>query len=353
MKFYFQLTLLFLIISCYSPKRDIETDKHPEIPAFPTFKNNEIILQKVSEFKIGKDAYFEYLIKENLFFIYIIGKQDINDHYNSKRQLITLSDGKFISLNTWKDNLNVKPFIDGNRNIYIGNHLFYPPKYTQTGMLYFKDLSIISKKYQDQFHLGESEKDSVLIQKIRVEEINYQKSIFDSIDDIHSFSVFTNSTEEYYKNENFICNLYSGKPFYLNSDFFNKIESNIKTQNSSLKDSVYFNQLQSKIKRIALENQFKPDIDSVDTDINFFKESDKIVTENYWFNSGNHFVASFGYRPIYMYYYDVVYKNIKTKTKVDYSKESVSNPIKVKKGLYFIVENFDTNKLTFWLLKSK
>lgn len=46
------LLLLFLTVitlSCYSPKSDIEEDKHPDITHFPSLKNNSIKLTKVAE----------------------------------------------------------------------------------------------------------------------------------------------------------------------------------------------------------------------------------------------------------------------------------------------------------------
>ncbi|MCT2407794.1 hypothetical protein NZD88_09615 [Chryseobacterium antibioticum] len=84
-----------------------------------------------------------------------------------------------------------------------------------------------------------------------------------------------------------------------------------------------------------------------------FKVKDKIVSGNQWFSTGNHFVASFGYNPVYMYYYNVKIGNKMVSTKKDHTKIVASDPIKTKTGKYFLVSNMKEGKFQIYYLKNQ
>ena len=345
--------LLVCFNSCYSPKSDVEEDKYPQIPEFPKFENNSIALQKVTSINTDNENSFYYLISDNTFYIYTIGKQDINDDYNSVRKLLVVKDGILTASNAWKDNLHIHTFIDSKHNLYAGKWRFYAPDYTKKDSIPFLRLDDIAQKYQDSFHVGESERDSLLWKKIYEEQTDFQKKTFASIREMHQISSYFSEKDEFELNNSnvyHICNLYSGLPFYIDDDLFDNVA--LKVNADYQVDSSYLKKAISKLKFIANNQKFKDEIDSSFKDFTFLKKTDEIVVGNVWFSSGNHFVASFGYHPIYMYYYDVKYKNKKTRTKVNHLHQSVSDPIKAGNGIYFLTWNYDSKKMFIYYLNN-
>lgn len=343
-----------LFVSCYSPKSDIEEDKFPEILDFPKFNDDEIVLDKIAELNVGEISSKNFLVKNDLCVVYQQGKQ--LDDYDSQYQICVLKSGKLLKKNSWITYSNYQGYINSNNDIIVANRKFLAPDYNTFIDIKEIDYKWITKKYEKEFKapLGEPEIDSLVHKKIKLEELKFQNEILTKINTIKrvSWSDENSLIEHNLKDQYYIINEQSIAPFILFGSFLN---SPIK------KDSVDFyewdnsmiEKLKPKIEVNKKENIFlegsADELEKIKT--TFFKEFDKVVVDNYWFSQGNHMVGSFGYKPVYLSYYDIIYNNIKTKTKVNNSNQSVANPLTTDDGLYFFQEI--NSKVVIWFLKNK
>ncbi|WP_313028898.1 hypothetical protein [Soonwooa sp.] len=100
-------------------------------------------------------------------------------------------------------------------------------------------------------------------------------------------------------------------------------------------------ELKLKMKRIPNEDMLRDHYYEVVSILKteFKTAKDSIVTGNAWFSQGNHYVASFGYAPVYMKYYNVNLNGTKTETKIDYTKTGISHLIDTDLGTYLVMIN--------------
>lgn len=350
-----RLLFLFLIIfqSCYSPKTDIEKDIHPEIPEFPQFSDKNINITKVLELPISQTDNCLFLQKGDYFFIYNFPGY-VSDEKKDIRKIFILKEDKIVIFEKWKSILkkNRNIFLDEKANLYVDNRKYFAPDYTRKTFVPFYDLDNVVGKYEHLFHLGESEKDSALLKKINEEKLDLQKNIHSKINKIlmvkgESDSVINKYADTY---SDYLCNPNQKNSFFVASNFFKKTNGESVKSSSEDVDSLFL-EFHSKIKISPQKNNFTRKIQKQNLDSTFFNTKDEIVTGNEYFSRGNHFVASFGYYPVYMYYYDVKIGGKTITTKEDNTKLVISAVAKTNQGRYFVVKNLKENKFQIYYLK--
>ncbi|KFF01693.1 hypothetical protein [Chryseobacterium luteum] len=343
------LLSFFVLSSCYSPKTDVEEDKYPEIPEFPNFSDKTVVLEKVMELPLSQKSNCSYLVKDNYLFVY--NSPGMDSYENSTNRLFIITEGKPVIFEHWgsRPNINNLAFMDDAGNIYANNRKYLAPDFHYKKILPFYDANDITKKYEPLFHVGESEKDSVLFKKIDEEQAVLQKNILAKGDQILMIADAVNDEipDQAIYGGNYLFN-----PGHKNAYFvsYNLLQE-LKAKDSAVEKDPIYAQLRPKIKLSPRENSFSPEIRKEYRDTVTFKIKDKIVSGNQWFSTGNHFVASFGYHPVYMYYYDVKLGNKTVSTKEDQTRIIVSDPIKTKTGKYFPVSNMKEGKFQIYYLR--
>ena len=347
----FGLLLQFTTL-CYSPKHDIEEDKFPDIPEFPKFEDDKIVLEKVVEITTSDKSYFSFKIENDLFVMNKDCGQD--EDYSNINEIYFFRNGKKLASNSWRtfEKMN---FIDGNKNIVYDNKRFNAPDYKAINTIEIINYNQIDQKYKNQYHLGEIEKDSLVTKKQNAEELVYQKLIFNQIKTIEFVdNALTPKDLPLSQNEalntDFICNSNTAKPFIISGGFFAKINPKPADTLSDL-DLELYEKLKNKIKAIPYSKSFVWEGDDAFSKNKLFKEFDNAVVDNAWYSTGNHMVGSFGYDSVLLNYYDVNFKSIATKTKVNHKIQSVSNPFETSDGFYFKSINHKSNKVTIWFLR--
>lgn len=318
--------LLLFLFSCYSPKSKVEKDKHPEIPEFPKFDSKEVNPEKLIEIPMKEDARCMYLIKDDILFIYIEkdGKQ-VNEISLREHAILILKNGKIFLSDFWTDSSMVlSVFLDLENNIYVGNRRYEAPNYTIK-----KEISSLSTLSVDKEY----------------ERLQLQKKTFENIQSVYQVPsyFYTADTTFNLKESKFLCNMNSENPFYIDKYFFEKI-------NSYGIDSTYYYSVLKKVKFLKGEQFFTDKIDTVDQDFNFFEKTGSIVVGNNYFSHGNHFIGSSGYEPVYLTYYELNYKNKKTKTKENNLNQVLLKPIKLGEDWYFISFSNPLTKMTIFHL---
>ncbi|MBB6372488.1 hypothetical protein [Chryseobacterium shigense] len=347
------LLSLFILSSCYSPKTDIEEDKHPEIPEFPHFSDKNVLLEKVMELPLSQKDNCTYLVKGNNLFIYSFPRLD--SYKNNTNRLFIINNGKLVIAEAWKNapNINNLAFTDPGGNLYANNRKYMAPDFRYKEILPFYDLDNVKKKYEHLFHPGEPEKDSVVFGKIADEQAILQKNILDKVSQIllipDEMSAGIGDYAKY--SDSYLFNPGQKNTYFVSSNLLQELNVKDSTVFSEEADPFYI-KLRPKIKLSQKENNFSPEIGKEYIDSVSFKIKDKIVSGNQWFSRGNHFVGSFGYTPVYMYYYDVKVGNKTVSTKEDHTKIIASDPIQAKTGKYFLVSNLKEGKFQIYYLKN-
>lgn len=343
---------LFVLSSCYSPKTDVEEDKHPEIPEFPNFSDKTVVLKKVLELPLSQKDNCSYLVTDNYLFVYNYPRTD--SYKNTTNQLFIINERKLTIAEKWTNmpNINNLAFIDNAGNLYANNRKYLAPEFRYKQILPIYDINDISKKYEHLLHVGEPEKDSVLLRKIADEQAVLQKNILDKADQILLVPEDVNSEILNYAayGDNYLVNPNQKKAYFVSSNLLGSLKKTSE-KISEESDSLYI-ELHPKIKLSQEENNFSPKIRKEYRDTVSFSVRDKIVSGNQWFSTGNHFVASFGYNPVYMYYYDVKLGDKTVSTKEDHTKIVASDPIKTKTGKYFLVSNVKEGKFQIYYLEN-
>jgi hypothetical protein len=350
------LLLLSLVIlsSCYSPKTDVEEDKYPEIPEFPNFSDKKVVLEKVMELPLSQKDSCSYLVKGNYLFVY--NSPGMHSYENSTNRLFIITEGKPVIFEHWQSipNINSLAFMDAVGNIYANNRKYLAPDFHYKKILPFYDANDITKKYEPLFHVGESEKDSALFKKIEEEQAVLQKNILAKGDqilivaDVVNYVVNDEIPGRAIDGFNYLFNPGQKNAYFVSYNLLQEL----KAKGSAAENDPIYAQLRPKIKLSPRENSFSPEIRKEYRDTVTFKIKDKIVSGNQWFSTGNHFVASFGYQPVYMYYYDVKLGNKTISTKVDHTKIITSDPIRTTTGKYFLVSNVKEGKFQIYYLKN-
>ncbi|PIF47155.1 hypothetical protein CLU96_4202 [Chryseobacterium sp. 52] len=344
------LLSLFILSSCYSPKTDVEPDKHPEIPEFPNFSDKTVVLEKVMELPLSQKENCTYLVKGNYLFVYNFPTLD--SYKNDTNRLFIINEGKLAIFETWKNrpDINNLAFMDEAGNVYANNRKYIAPDFRYKKILPFYDLNTITKKYEHLFHVGESEKDSALFRKIGDEQAALQKNILDQADQILMVADDMNSEIMDYAayGDSYLFNPGQKNTYFVSSNLLQEL----KTKDAAVENDPVYIKLRPKIKLLQNENSFSPEIRKEYIDSVSFTIKDKIVSGNQWFSTGNHFVGSFGYTPVYMYYYDVKVGNKTVSTKEDHTKIMTSDPIQTKAGKYFLVSNVKEGKFQIYYLRN-
>ncbi|SHG99314.1 hypothetical protein [Chryseobacterium vrystaatense] len=344
------LLSLFVLSSCYSPKTDVEEDKYPEIPGFPNFSDKTVIVEKVLDLPLSQKDNCTFMIKDSYLLVYNFPLTD--SYQNDTNRLFIINQGKLVIFEKWKTNpaINNLAFTDDAGNLYANNRKYLAPDFRYKQILPFFDLNDIPKKYESLFHKGESEKDSALMMKITDEQMVYQKNILEKGN--HILMVTDDMNPEILDRSVYSYN-YLFNPGKKNSYFVShNLLQELATKDSAAEKDPLYAKLSPKIKLAHHENIFYPEIQKEYIDSVSFKIKDKIVSGNQWFSTGNHFVGSFGYTPVYLYYYDVKVGNKTVFTKEDHTQIVVSNPIKTKTGKYFLVSNIKEGKFQIYYLKN-
>ncbi|MBL1219762.1 hypothetical protein JET18_02875 [Chryseobacterium sp. L7] len=344
--------MLFVLSSCYSPKTDVEEDKHPEIPEFPVFSDPAIRLEKVMELPLSQKDNCTYLVKDTYFFIFNYPRTD--SHQNDTNRLFIMNKGKLAIVEKWKNipAINNLAFLDPAGNLYANNRKYMTPDYRYKKILPFYNLDDVTKKYEHLFHVGESEKDSALHKKIADEQTALQKNILDKTDHILLIPGDTNGGIYGYAayGDNYLFNPGQKNSFFVSSNLLGTLKKD-SAASSGDSDPLYV-KLRPKIELSSRKTNFSTRIHNEFIDSVSFKIRDKIVSGNQWFSTGNHFVASFGYHPVYMYYYDVQIGNKTVSTKENHTKILASDPIRTQAGKYFLVSNLKEGKFQIYYLKN-
>ncbi|MCT2564725.1 hypothetical protein [Chryseobacterium herbae] len=341
---------LLVLSSCYSPKTDVEEDKYPEIPEFPHFSDKTVVLEKVMELPLSQKDNCNYLVKDNYLLVYNFPVMD--SYQNSTNMIFIMSEGKLTVSEHWKNSpsINNLAFIDETGNLYANNRKYLAPDFRYKKFLPFYDLNDIKKKYEHLFHTGEPEKDSALFKKIDEEQAVLQKNVLAKGDQILMVVDAVNDEipDHAIYGGNYLFNPGQKNAYFVSYNLLQELKT---TDSTAEKDPLY-TQLRPKIKLSPNENSFSPEIRKEYRDTVSFKVKDKIVSGNQWFSTGNHFVASFGYHPVYMYYYDIKLGNKTVSTKEDHTKIIASDPIRTKTGKYFLVSNVREGKFQIYYLKN-
>lgn len=354
MKFNFFLVLFLIIFqSCYSPKTDIEEDKHPEIPEFPQFSDKNIKAIKVMELPISQEDNCLFLQKGDYFFVQNFPALD--RYKNDVCRIFIIIEGKMVTFEKWKDDSrkNNLAFLDEEANLFVNNRKYFAPDYTRKTFIPFYDLDDVFKKYEHLYHVGESEKDSVLLKKIDDEKLELQKITLGKINQILVATGESQSEIKKYASydHTYLCNPNQQNPFFVSQNVFRKINGESLKPSSEDVDSLFL-KFHSKMKISPQENNFTRKIQKQFLDSTFFNKKDEIVTGNEYFSRGNHFVASFGYYPVYMYYYEVKIGGKTVTTKEDNTKIAILAVAKTNQGRYFVVKNLKENKFQVYYLKN-
>ncbi len=337
------LLLLFLIaltISCYSPKSDIEEDKHPEMPEFPLVQNQKIKIEKVADWYEENNFNIRFLAKNNKLIIFYTPK--IIESENQYSKLFVIEHAKRLLSDSLKmsfDNLNTI-FLDNQQNLIVNKYKYQFPDYQTKSELAFYDLKDIKKKYESQLHIGEQERDSAVFDKIYLEQKDLQEKVINRIKymyKIRDWDSFASTEVSQYPYMNYYCNLDDQDAFLINDDFLNNISTNYTHYKPN--DQNLERQLESKVKNIPPENLFNDESSQLQSTLKtqFKKASDSVVSGNIWYSQGNHFVASFGYLPTYLKYYNFDVNGIKAATKIDFSTTKIINIADNKVGTYIII----------------
>ncbi|KPE49380.1 hypothetical protein [Chryseobacterium indologenes] len=351
-----RIILLFSLLvlqSCYSPKTDIEKDQYPEIPEFPKFSDPAVYAEKVMELPLSQSSNCFYQQKDDYFFIYNYPGPERSADMLCR--IFIIKNGKPVISESWKDipKTNNFAFVGDHADLYVNNRRYLAPDYTRKEIFPIYDLNDVQSKYEHLFHAGEHEKDSVLFRKIAMEQKQLQNNILSRIKEIRYIDDEANSGIMNYPSAfaSYLCNPDSKAPFYIMPDFLEEPKDAFETRNASYRDSLY-GKLRPKMTLVSKENKFTRKISTSFADSTFFKEKGRIVTGNAWFSRGNHYVASFGYSPVYMYYYDLKIRNKTISTKEDHTKMMITSIAKTASGKYFLVNNLKAGKFQVYFLRN-
>lgn len=344
---------MLVLQSCYSPKTDIEEDKHPEIPEFPKFSDPAIYAEKVMELPLSQSSNCFYQQKDDYFFIYNYPGLDYAS--NDLCQLFIIRNGKPVIFEKWKNipKINNFAFMGDHADLYVNNRRYLAPHYTQKEIFPIYNLNDVQDKYDHLLHPGENEKDSAVLQKIAMEQKQLQDNILSRIKDIRYIDDEASPGIMNYPSlsASYLCNAGSENPFYIMPDFLEESRAAFEMRDVSYRDSLY-GRFRPKMTLVSKENRFTREISKQHADSTFFNQKDRIVTGNAWFSRGNHYVASFGYSPVYMYYYDLKIKNKTLSTKEDNTKMVITSIVKTASGKYFLVNNLKAEKFQIYFLKN-
>lgn len=347
------LCSLLLLQSCYSPKTDTEEDKHAEIPEFPNFSDPSVYAEKVMELPLSQSSNCYYQQKGDYFFVYNFPGLDYAS--NNLCRIFIIRNGKPVISEKWKNipGTNNFAFIGDHADLYVNNRKYLAPDYTRKEIFPVYNLNDIQDKYDHLLHPGENEKDSAVLHKIAAEQKQFQDDILTRIREIRyiddeaspGIMNFPSSSASYF------CNPDSENPFYIMPSFLEEPRAAFEMRDIGYKDSLY-GKLRPKMVLVPRKNRLTREISKQHTDSTSFETKDRIVTGNAWFSRGNHYVASFGYYPVYMYYYDVQIRNKTVKTKEDNTKMAILSIAKASTGKYFLVKNLKEGKFQIYFLKN-
>lgn len=339
------LLLLFLtviMLSCYSPKSDIEEDKHPDITYFPNFKNNNIKLTKVAEWAATERNSIKFLSRGDYLYLFYSPDYLLNDRQDWK--LLVLKNDKILQKDSLKTSFDIQnlAFLDSKNNLFANRFMYQYPDYKIKKEIPLFDLDVIAEKYDNQRHIGEQERDSAIFNKIHQEQKALQDKMYSQIQDMTLVSN-PNSAVDLdnfsWGTFNYFCNVNTSEPFLLKDGFLSPISTDYTIYQPDQRKLL--KELKPKMTRVPKDDMLRDNYYDTSSILKteFKTAKDSIVTGNAWFSQGNHYVASFGYAPIYMKYYNINLNGTKSETKIDHTKIGISHLIDTDLGTYLIMIN--------------
>lgn len=339
------LLLLFLTVitlSCYSPKTDIEEDKHPDIPHFPSFKNNNFKLTKVAAWTATERNNVKFLSRGN--YLYLFYSPDYLQSDRQDWKLLILNRDKILQKDSLKTNFDIQnlAFLDSKKNLIANRFMYQYPDYKIKKEIPLFDLDVIPKKYEKQMHLGEQERDSAIFNKIHEEQKALQHKMYSQIQDM-TLASNPNAAADLdnfsWGTFNYFCNLNTNEPFLLKDGFLSPISTDYTKYQPDQRNLL--KELKPKMTHIPNDGMLRDNYYDTSSILKpeFKTAKDSVVTGNAWFSQGNHYVASFGYAPIYMKYYTLNLNGKQVETKIDNNKIRISHLIDTDAGTYLIIIN--------------
>lgn len=345
--------LVSVFLGCYSPKEKVEKDKHPDVPEFPKFKDDAVVLQLLTELGVDSGESCVFDKKGNKVFIYASNIESRDGKELDKPDfLLVLENGKQLRVANWEgwdgydgetESLQVTDFFADNGDLYIGNLRFKAPSYKKQEKIKVVELGEIYKEFHDASPGEELEALAVQLQNKQAEVLGKVKSLREVY-----CGASTSKLLEEPRSSVYLCNEATSAPFYMDGNFFEDFVLNEKGEPTYEENKDYVNQFKSIVKGLKDENSFGS-YDGFDQKT--FKETEAIVIGNEWFSSGNHFVGSSGYSQIYLRYFDLKVGDEPAKTKVSEKNLMIPDVFKVSTGYYFLAKDAKQKKLTVYYLK--
>ena len=284
--FYFFLFCLILT-SCYSPKEEIESDKFPDIKTFDQVFNK----QKKMNLNTNK-LESVYQIEDYIFINYQLGE--------GKYRLLILKNGEQIIQSDFSTPFRAEEIVN---NQFIG--------LVEEKML---SIDLNNLKNQQIFQILRSKENN----------LSYNDSISKKIKTIYYLDTIVNhKNAEMMKGDRmqwyFLVKDSLSNKFYIERDIF--------------RDSINFNP--TNFEWIKQNSEYIYQSYATNENKNF-KQYDKVVVDNKWCTSGNHFVASFGYCPVYINYFSTNFNKKEYKFKIDEREETPLQFLNFDKEIYVL-----------------
>ena len=310
-KIYYFISFLILIVSCYTPSKEVEGDKYPNVKTFDqVFKNN--IIDTLS----GNTTYYtanDYLI--------------IIDNRNySKDSFIIYKENKKMCSYAFNSNFNILEVLDDKLSVYsheeiLEINLNYNKIHKRTPIVWD-----IRSDPQDEYNYEvRYRRRSDSIAKI-IKTIEYYGSIF-------NLKNFENSEREY------LFEKKSNTPLYFeNNQWFYLVNKNSNTP-FYMERSYFFDTITYNTNKFTwIKNKTNPNEVIEKKNNQLSTEYDRAVVVNKKCSSGNHFIGSFGYCQDYIFYHEFKYKEKVYQFKFDVRKNLAPTFLELKNGIYSIYD---------------
>ncbi|UAY51683.1 hypothetical protein [Ferruginibacter albus] len=357
---------LYLVVCCmlascwYYPKAKVEKDKFPQIPNFPLFEDGKLKAQKVFSVYPAKETEVCYLNRNDTLFLVIITSNFSKDSYYLTYHIAALHSGKLFFTDSCLPGVS-RFFTDVKGNVFFQQWKYYAPSYQRKDSLAYYDINSIRNKFQSAQYEGDtavSKNDSLLHAATIKEESKFRQQVFNQIKEIVQVTPDNIQTKKFGAVENgqtfFLCNANSTTPFYIDANMFNTAHPEW-GKNFEAIDSGYYYKMKDKVNFLPARQYFTDDMyDTTKRNIvthRILHEFDKIVVENKWLKGGSRIIIEFGYKQVYLYYYDVTVNTIKTRTKINHQQHDKVEVYRAAKDFYIADWNIADNKLDIYYLQ--
>ncbi|MGV0832063.1 hypothetical protein ACTS9D_07480 [Empedobacter brevis] len=289
LKMYYLILFFLMLASCYTPKEKIEGDKYPEIKSFDQVFEKQKILNLNSDklemfYQIGDYNFINYQIA------------------NERYKLSILKNGEEIMRLDYSTPFLATDIVD-NKLIGFANEKVI-------------SMDLNNLKNQNNFSIIKSrENDSLFNDSIakKIKTIYYTDTIVSHT----NADLMKGDRMQWY----FLVKDSLSNKFYIERNMF--------------RDSIYFNPNNFEWIKQTSENIYG---NYASYENNNFTPYDKAVVDNKWCSSGNHFVGSFGYCPVFIKYYTTSFNKINYKFKNDERDETPLQFMNFDDGLYILYD---------------